>query len=133
MIALDTHALVWWVSGHSRLSEPALTAINKELAAADGVILVSSMSAWEVAMLVEARRLTLTMSVDDWLDNVTEIEGLRFVPVDTDIAVASTRLPEAFHKDPADRIIVALARHFNVPLVTADERILNYKSVKTLW
>lgn len=133
MIALDTQALVWWVSGHSRLSEKALTAINKELAAADGVILVSSMSAWEVAMLVEAGRLTLTMSVDDWLDNVTEIEGLRFVPVDNDIALASTRLPGAFHKDPADRIIVALARHFNVSLVTADERILNYKSVKTLW
>lgn len=133
MIVLDTHALVWWVSGHSRLSEQALTAINKELAAADGVILVSSMSAWEVAMLVEAGRLTLTMSVDDWLDNVTEIEGLRFVPIDNDIAVASTRLPGAFHKDPTDRIIVALARHFNVPLVTADERILNYNSVKTLW
>lgn len=133
MIAFDTHTLVWWVSGHARLSEKALTAIDKELAAADGVILVSSISAWEVAMLVAAGRLTLTMSVDDWLDNVSAIEGLRFVPVDNDIAVAATRLPGVFHKDPADRIIVALARHFNVPLVTADERISNYKSVKTLW
>ncbi|WP_226801481.1 hypothetical protein [Alkalilimnicola sp. S0819] len=48
-------------------------------------------------------------------------------------AVESTRLPGEFHKDPADRMIVALARRFNVELVTADDRIMSYKHVRTLW
>lgn len=133
MIILDTHTLVWWVSGHSRLSEKARVTIEDELSSTEGIILVSSISAWEIAMLVTAGRLTLTMSVDDWLDNVAAVDGVRFTPIDNSLAVASTRLPGNFHKDPADRMIVALARHYNAPLITADERIQNYQAVKTIW
>lgn len=84
-------------------------------------------------MLVDRGRLSLTMTLDDWLDTAAEIEGLRFVPVDNDLAVQSTRLPGEFHKDPADRMIVALARHFNAPLVTVDDKIQKYRHVKTIW
>lgn len=95
--------------------------------------MVSSISAWEIAMLVNANRLTLTMSVDDWLNTVAEIESVRFIPVDNAVAIESTRLPGDFHKDPADRMIVALARQLNVPLVTADSKIHGYKHVKSVW
>jgi PIN domain nuclease of toxin-antitoxin system len=73
------------------------------------------------------------MDIDDWLDTVASIEGLTFVSVDTDVAVQSVRLPGAFHPDPADRLIVALARHYSVPLVTADTKIRDYRHVKTIW
>lgn len=116
MIVLDTHALVWWVNGDSQLSPNAKTAIENELSTEAGIVLVSTISAWEIAMLVKADRLTLTMALDDWLDTVAAIEGLRFSPVDNNVGVESTRLPGDFHKDPADRMIVALARHLNVPL-----------------
>ena len=125
--------LIWWANGDSQLSSAAKTAIEREQESADGVLLVSAISAWEIAMLVARDRLTLTMSVDDWLEVAGDVEGVRFVPVDNDVAVESTRLPGEFHKDPADRMIVALARHLNLPLVTADEKIRGYKHVRSIW
>ncbi|MCG7600078.1 type II toxin-antitoxin system VapC family toxin [Halomonas sp. McH1-25] len=133
MIVLDTHALLWWVNGDSQLSQSALETIEHELLADDGEILISAISAWEIALLVEKERLTLSMATDDWLDTVEEIEGVRIVAVDAATAVESTRLPGEFHKDPADRMIVALARHYNAELITADEKITAYRHVKTIW
>ena len=132
MIVLDTHTLIWWVNGDSELSLNARTAIEHEQQSEDGIILVSSITAWEIALLVGRDRLTLGMNLDDWLETVSEIEGVQFVPVDEVVGVESTRLPGDFHKDPADRMITALARHFNVPLVTTDERIRAYKHVRSI-
>jgi len=73
------------------------------------------------------------MATDDWLEAVEEIEGVRFVAVDAATAVESTRLPGGFHQDPADRMIVALARQFNAELITADEKIIRYRHVRTVW
>ena len=132
MIVLDTHALLWWASGsHEQLGSAALQAITAEQT--DGQILVSSISAWEIAMLVERGRIALSMEVDAWLATAKQIPCLRFVPVDNDIAVKSTVLPGDFHKDPADRFIVATARQFAAPLVSADEKIRAYPHVKTIW
>ncbi|RQH04353.1 type II toxin-antitoxin system VapC family toxin [Paraburkholderia dinghuensis] len=131
MIVLDTHALVWWVTGDPSLSKKAKAATDRETAG--GVILVSSISSWEIAMLVERERLVLSMDVDSWLAAVSAIEAVRFVPVDSEIAVKSVELPGEFHKDPADRMIVATARKFSVPLVTKDEKIQSYAHVKTIW
>jgi len=131
MIVLDTHALVWWAAGDSQLSRLAREAIEAE--AQDGEILVSTISAWEVAMLAQAGRLSLTMGVEAWLDTVAQVPAIRFVPVDVRISVQSVDLPGEFHKDPADRIIVATARHHSVPLVSADLRIRDYPHVRTIW
>ncbi|CAE6710230.1 type II toxin-antitoxin system VapC family toxin [Paraburkholderia haematera] len=131
MIVLDTHTLVWWVTGDPTLSKKAKTAIAHEMAG--GEILVSAISAWEIAMLVERERLLLSMDVSSWLATVSAIETVRFVPVDVEIATKSVDLPGEFHKDPADRMIVATARKFAVPLVTKDEKIRAYPHVKTVW
>lgn len=133
MIVLDTHTLVWWAAQDPALSTKGKKCIEEELTSADGLILVSSISAWEIALLVERGRLTLTMDVQDWLDTVSEIEALTFVPVDNHLAVQSVRLPGEFHADPADRLIVALARHHSASLVTADKKIRDYKHVKAVW
>jgi PIN domain nuclease of toxin-antitoxin system len=132
LIVLDTHALLWWVNGDDRLLSPAAAAaINKE--AAGGAIAVSSITAWEIAMLVERGRVSLSLDVTAWLALVEAIETLRFVPVDNEIGVAAVRLPGDFHKDPADRLIVATARKYGAPVVTADEKIQNYPHVQTIW
>lgn len=131
MIALDTHALIWWVAGDSQLSRAARKAIEAETQ--NGEILVSAISAWEVAMLAKAGRLALTMDAEAWLDTVAQVPAIRFVPVDVRISVDSVDLPGEFHKDPADRIIVATARHYSVPLVSADLKIRDYPHVQTIW
>ena len=132
MIVLDTHVLLWWVSGSSQLSATAEKAIKKTLAKGSEV-LVSAISAWEVAMLIEKGRLVLSMDVENWFDEVSQIDGMRFIPVDNEISIKSTVLPGTFHKDPADRMIVATARKLAVSLVTADKKIRNYEHVKTIW
>lgn len=133
MIVLDTHALIWWVNGDKKLSSHALKAINKEIAKEDGQLIISSITAWEIALLIKKGRLALTMDIDDWIYTVASIECVRFVPMDNDVAIQSVRLPGEFHPDPADRIIIALARHLSVALVTSDEKIIAYKHVKTIW
>jgi len=131
VIVLDTHTLVWWVTGDATLSKKAMKAIEREQAG--GAIIVSAISAWEIAMLVAHGRLVLAMDVSSWLATVAEIEGVRFLPVDVEIAAKSVELPGEFHKDPADRMIVATARKLAVPLVTRDDKILNYPHVKSIW
>ncbi|MBL1293894.1 MAG: type II toxin-antitoxin system VapC family toxin [Thiotrichales bacterium] len=132
MIVIDTQVLVWWVSGDKSLSTTAAKAI-KDTLANDSEVIVSSISAWEISMLIEKGRLILSMDVESWLDEVTQIDGVRFVPVDNEVGIKSTMLPGEFHKDPTDRIIVATARKLAIPLVTADEKIINYQHVKTVW
>ncbi|MEJ2619033.1 MAG: type II toxin-antitoxin system VapC family toxin [Candidatus Thiodiazotropha sp.] len=132
MIVIDTHVLVWWVSGKKSLSTTAGKVIQDTLHNG-GEVIVSSISAWEIAMLIAKRRLVLSMDIESWLDEVNQIDGVRFLPVDNEIAIKSTVLPGEFHKDPADRIIVATARKLAAPLVTADEKIIQYAHVKTVW
>ncbi|QAU23099.1 type II toxin-antitoxin system VapC family toxin [Dyella sp. M7H15-1] len=131
MIVLDTHALVWWANGDDALSTNAKKAIEDELDADQ--IVISAISAWEIAMLVERERLVLSMDVSNWLNTLAQIEAVRVLPVDIEIGVKSVNLPGEFHNDPADRMIVATARKLAAPLVTCDEKIRNYKHVKTIW
>ena len=131
VIVLDTHALVWWVTGDAELSKKAKTVIERELDS--GEIIVSAISAWEITMLVAKGRLILSMDVSSWLATVAEIERVKFLPVDMEIANKSVVLPGEFHKDPADRMIVATSRKLAVPVVTQDEKIRSYPNVKTIW
>lgn len=133
MIVLDTHALVWWVNGDDRLSAPARALIEQSVASTNGRVLVSVISAWEIAMLVERGRVALAMDLDEWLLAVESLEGVALVPLSAQVAVQSATLPGEFHKDPADRIIVALAREQNAVLVTADEKIQRYPHVRWAW
>lgn len=133
MIVLDTHVLIWWVTDDARLSELAREALKQELAESSGQVLVSAITAWEIAMLQQRGRLVLSMDLDEWLLAVEGIEQVSIVPISTRVAVQSTQLPGEFHKDPADRFIVALARELNAPLLTADEKIRGYAHVRTVW
>ena len=131
MIVLDTHALLWWVTQDTKaLSPAARQIINDEQQC--GQILLSSISAWEIALLVSKRRIGLSMDVEAWLALVAKIGSVRFVPVDNEIAMESVQLPGEFHKDPADRIIVATARKHAALLITIDDKILAYPHVRSL-
>ena len=107
MIVLDTHALVWWISEPSRLPKRTRTVVDAAMR--ESSIYVSSISCWEVAMLVKKGRLELSMAAPDWLASLEALPFLSFVPVDNRIALRSVELPPPLHEDPADRVIVATA------------------------
>lgn len=131
MIVLDTQAWLWWLHEPSRLSEPvrrALRAAERE----DGMT-VSAISVWEVATKCALGKLVLPMQVNEWFALARMYRGIIIEPVSADDAIASACLPGNFHKDPADRIIVALARRLRARLVTSDSLIRVYPHVTTLW
>lgn len=131
MIVLDTHAWVWWVNSPKLLSGPALRAV--ESAAKHHELFVSTISAWELAMLVEKGRLELTVDVRDWIARCEALPFLSFVPLSAAIAVESVRLRDFPNQDPADRIISATAMSLGARLVTKDSRLLHYGKLKTVW
>jgi len=139
VILLDTHALLWWADGdRQRLSAAALEAIDQEIERAsqpDGSpgLLVSAISCWEVAMLVQRGRLALSLDVERWLTLVVSHPAVRLLPLEPAVAVAATRLPEPFHADPADRFLVTQARALAIALVSADSKIRSYGHVRSLW
>ena len=131
MILLDTHIWIWWISNLEKLSPKALSAINK--ARSESSIVISSISTWEIALLVEKGRLELSVSVRDWVRKTEGLPFVRFAAVDNTISLRSVSLPGEFHADPADRIITATAMTMGIPLVTRDEKILGYPHVNTIW
>ena len=131
MILLDTHTWVWFVSNPEFLSERALEAIQQ--AVREKAVLISSISVWEVALLVKRQRLLLTMETKDWIAATETLSFVSFIPVDNKIALDSVQLPPPLHNDPADRIIIASAIATNAVIITKDEKIRNYHKVNTLW
>ena len=128
MIILDTHIWIWWVSKNSKLTQSHQKYIRQYSSQELGVSIISC---WEVAKLVEKNRLDLSIGVDRWLEKATNYPNVRLLDLTIPIIVQSTQL-EGFHNDPADQIIVATAKVYNCPLLTADNKIINYPHVNTL-
>ena len=131
MIVLDTHAWIWFISNPDLLSKRAQKAVDA--AVKDQSILISSISAWELALLVTKKRLKLTLDVTDWIAKSESLPFIQFMPVTNSIAVKSVNLPLPLHPDPADRIIIASALSVGAPLVTKDKKLLDYSSINTIW
>ena len=124
MILLDTHILLWLVEGDNRLGRQVRARIATE-AAAENVV-VSTISFWEIGLLIEKNRIALSMPLGDFAEVVTRRGDIKVVPVDTGIAVGTASLPPGLHGDPGDRMLVATARHLVCPLATTDGKILTY-------
>ena len=130
MIVLDTHVWWWSISEPAQLSRKArqlITKIPPEQRA------IASISIWEFAMMVTRGRIEMTISPDEWLDYAINKTGLMILELNSKIALESCNLPGNFHKDPADRIIVATARVSRSQLITKDQKIIEYPHVTAVW
>jgi PIN domain nuclease of toxin-antitoxin system len=127
MILLDTHILIWWVNNDIRLKQDyrQILEIEKEPA-------ISIITCWEIAKLVENKRLQLNIPLSDWLEKALDFHNIIALPLDLNIIVDSTTLPGNFHKDPADQMIVSTSRIIDIELMTEDEKILSYPHVKLI-
>jgi len=124
---LDTHAWVGWMLGSSDLSRAEREALDR-LPPEERPYL-SAISLWEVAMLVDLKRLSLDLPLGDWLTSAAHPRTVRLVPLTPAIAAGTSALPESFHRDPADRLIVATCRELEAPLVTHDRLIMRSRLV----
>jgi PIN domain nuclease of toxin-antitoxin system len=131
MILIDTHVWLWLLHNPSQLSEKAQAAINNP--EHQDSLLVSAISVWEIAVKSSLGKLTLPLQIEEWYQLAKSHSGIIVEPLDLLDAIASSILPEPFHKDPADRMLIAIARRYKIPLVTCDAKILNYLHVETIW
>ena len=128
---LDTHAWVWWVTDDRRLSTRAKSLIAASAAEQD--LWLSPISVWEVAKKVEKKQLILDRPLDQWLDAAVTRPGLGLWELTRSILVQSCELPQPFHGDPADQMLVATARQHGAIFVTRDQRIRRYRHVQSVW
>lgn len=127
-LLLDTHVWVWSQEHPEKLGRRAAQA----LLAPEHVNRVCTISTLEIARLLAVDTLSLTVPLDTWIaDSLRSLEATTLT-VTHEIAAEAYRLPPVFHKDPADRILVAAARIHQLTLLTADERILQYPHVRTM-
>ncbi len=118
---LDTHAWIWWIHADARLGRATLEALDA--LPADARPFLCDISLWEVAMLVSLGRIELAEPLGTWLDAAADPRTVHVLPVTPAIAAEVARLPATFHRDPADRLIVAACRVSGHPLVTHDRAI----------
>jgi PIN domain nuclease of toxin-antitoxin system len=128
-LLLDTCCIVWAVSDPDSLSPKAAGLLQ----AKDSEIFVSPISAAEIACASERGRLQIDRHWKIWFRYYVELNQWSVEPIDLSIMEEAYSLPEAFHADPADRIITATARLRNYALLTADKKLLDYPHVTTLW
>lgn len=131
MILLDTHVVFWLATRPERLSRGA----HKAIAAAErsSGAAISSISLWELAVLIDGGRLRVDGSIERFLLRLSARPGLAVLEITAEIAALSTHFPADFPRDPADRIIAATARAHGLPLVTKDQALQDSPLLQTIW
>ena len=129
MILLDTHIWFWWVQGHKRLDKSVIEHMDK--LSIEGFT-ISAISCWEIALLYSKDRVSIPCQLDEWFDKALAYPGITEEVISREIAIEATRIPQPFHADPADRILVSTSRLLSIPLLTADKRILAYDHVQSI-
>jgi PIN domain nuclease of toxin-antitoxin system len=124
-VLLDTHSWIWLMNGESRVQKSSVLK-TIELAAKKSELYISSISLWEVGMLEAKGRIRFQQPCLVWVKKALETTGLSVLDISPETAIESSRLPQDFLVDPADRIIVATARTMDLLLVTEDQKILAY-------
>ena len=128
---LDTHTWIWWHMNPQKLSQKVKKIIKNTNSYDE--ILLSAISPWEFSKLLEKKKIGISCDPEDWINSALDMPKFRLIPLSPVLAYRSTVLPQPFHSDPADQIIVATAREENATILTKDERILTYKNVRSLW
>lgn len=124
-LLLDTHIALWLDSGDDRLRSSTRLLVDR-CWQSGGTIYLSAITAWEIALLVDTRRIELDIPIAAWIARFLERSGVEPVPLDHRPASRSYLLHHLEHRDPADRLLIATAIELGCPLVTYDERILRF-------
>jgi PIN domain nuclease of toxin-antitoxin system len=131
-VLLDTHVVLWWQAGGSRLSSVAARLVD----AAD-TLFISPLSCWEVATLHRQGRIALDRESGIWVQDLLHEDRVAIAPLTPEAAAWAGGLGEAFAGDPVDRLLYATARDLRIPLVSKDDRLRDFAAnagdVRVIW
>lgn len=128
MILLDTCTLLWLTLDQTGLSERAKLCLEQHA----GQLHVSALSAFEVGQKAASGKLKLKLKPAVWFPKACELHGLEVIPLSAAAALAAAALPP-FHKDPFDRLLIAVALTQGFAILTPDEKIRQYPELKVVW
>ncbi|MDJ0533148.1 MAG: type II toxin-antitoxin system VapC family toxin [Xenococcaceae cyanobacterium MO_207.B15] len=124
-IVLDTCALIWWSLDPDKLSQAAKDACNEMERKKNG--LVPSTAIWEIAIKIKNKKLDLGVPLDEYVASVKKSSVVSIIPINEDLWLESAQL-EWTHRDPVDRVVVALAKTNQALIITADKVIRDFYS-----
>lgn len=131
MFVTDTHPLIWFSTGkYSQLSSKVLSAFDKANEG-DSLIYIPAVVLWEIAILQNLGKINLPERFDFWSSNLLRKKGFILIPLEPSIIANAVNYN--FNNDPFDKIIVASAVDFNLPLITKDSAITNSNVVEIYW
>ncbi len=125
-LLLDTHAIIWFLSGNKSLSKKAKIAIEDS----SNLKIISIVSIWEMAIKISLGKLELPNGLNQFL-KLIEDNYFSILPITFEHAIELSTL-EFIHRDPFDRLLIAQSKADNLTHVTKDRFIKQY-DIKTLW
>lgn len=125
-VVLDTSALLYWTIADEHLTTKAVQAVTQA-----EQIIVSSISIWEIGLKVKNAKLSLPLSIQDYVEALKQTDRVQIVPVTETTWLKNLELNWP-HKDPADRTIVATASLLSCPLITSDLAIRTFYD-RSIW
>jgi len=126
-VLLDTHVVLWATLDPKELSQTAAKIISDE----SNVLLVSSVSAWEISNKVRIGKLPHAEALErDFPERMAEA-GYKLVPLSVEVALRAGRLV-GVHRDPSDRMIAAQALALDIPVISTDTKLDEFK-VRRIW
>ena len=125
MILLDTHIWIRWILNDNPLPQTIIDIIESS----DAELAVSAISTWELVLLEKRKRIELPLPVDEWLEEALLGSGVQSLPISSEIAFLAGSLPE-YHKDPADRIIIATSIVNDTQLISFDTAFPLYSELE---
>jgi len=124
MILLDTHIWIQWIMNGD---EGIPSGIARAIQDAEEVA-VSAISCWEVILLSQRRRIDLPLEPTAWIAKALGPSGIACIPISCEIAHKAAQLPQ-YHKDPADRLIIATALIHEAGLASLDSQFPHYQEI----
>ncbi len=128
MLLLDTCALLWLAGDQGSLSRSAVAAI----ASAGAGLMVSAISAFEIAVKHRQGKLLLPLPPDQWYGQALASHGIGELPIDGRCALLAASLPPV-HRDPCDRFLIAAATIHRLAIITPDKTIAQYPGLRVIW
>jgi PIN domain nuclease of toxin-antitoxin system len=129
VILLDTHVWIWAIEEPERIPTHTFEVVRDQ-----DVVVASTISCWEIAMLVAKKRVKLSADPETWIRRAMQVPAFELEPLSAHAArLAGSDELDWPHGDPSDRMIVATAFDLDIPLVTADRQIQSIPGLNTLW
>ena len=128
-VLLDTHAFLWWINQHERLTAKALDTIG----AGRNEIFVSVVNVWEIVIKAKGGRFQLPGDLASFLNGQIAENSFKILPIQMPHALHVYKLPDhPSHKDPFDRLLVAQALSEDMPVISADG-LLDQYGIERIW